>query len=180
MFGFQNYPTKYEDVSLFKIRKMQGLFKSVIFGYADHTAWDEENNELITLLVASNGMSFIEKHVTTEYGKERCDFSAAITIDQLNKLHSKTLLLEQLYGDGSFELNEAEKKYSLYGPMKMAALAKYDLKKGDILAINDLHFCRTSQITDISQIEIKQIIGNKLVKNIKAEQVIISNQIVKD
>jgi N,N'-diacetyllegionaminate synthase len=180
MFGFQNYPTKYEDVSLFKIRKMQDLFKSAIFGYADHTAWDEDNNELITLLVSSNGMSFIEKHVTTEYGKERCDFSAAITIDQLNKLHSKVSLLEKLYGNGSFELNEAEKKYSLYGPMKMAALAKYDLKKGDILVINDLYFCRTSQITDISQIEIMQLIGNKLAENIKADQVIISNQIVKD
>ena len=41
-----------------------------MFGYADHTAWNEENNGLITLLVSSNGMDFIEKHVTTEYGKE--------------------------------------------------------------------------------------------------------------
>ena len=29
-------------------------------------------------------MDFIEKHVTTEYGKERCDYSAAISIEQLN------------------------------------------------------------------------------------------------
>jgi len=180
MFGFQNYPTKYEDVSLLKIRKIQDLFKGAIFGYADHTAWDEENNELITLLVSSNGMNFIEKHVTNEYGIERCDFSAAITIDQLNRLHSKVSLLDKLNGNGSFELNNAEKKYSLFGPMKMAALAKYDLKKGDTLEIKDIHFSRTSQITDLSQIEIKQIIGNKLAENIKADHVIISSQIIKD
>ena len=180
MFGFQNYPTKYEDVSLLKIRKIQDLFKDAIFGYADHTSWDEENNELITLLVSSNGMSFIEKHVTSEYGIERCDFSAAISIDQLNRLHSKVSFLVKLNGNGSFELNQAEKKYSLFGPMKMAALAKYDLKKGDILKMNDIHFCRTSQVTDLSQIEIKQIIGNKLAEKIKADQVITSSQIIKD
>ena len=127
MFGFQNYPTKYEDVNLLKIRKIQELFRGSMFGYADHTAWDEENNDLITLLVSSNGMDFIEKHVTTEYGNERCDFSAAISIDQFNKLHKEVGLLNKLYGDGSMELNEAEKKYSSYGPMKMAAIATHDL-----------------------------------------------------
>ena len=41
MFGFQNYPTKYENVNLLKIRKIQQLFRGSMFGYADHTAWDE-------------------------------------------------------------------------------------------------------------------------------------------
>jgi N,N'-diacetyllegionaminate synthase len=64
MFGFQNYPTKYEDVNLSKIKKIQSLYPNKLFGYADHTAWNEPNNELITLLVASNNMSYVEKHVT--------------------------------------------------------------------------------------------------------------------
>jgi N,N'-diacetyllegionaminate synthase len=180
MFGFQNYPTKYEDVNLLKIRKIQQLFRGSMFGYADHTAWDEENNDLITLLVSSNGMDFIEKHVTTEYGKERCDFSAAISINQLNKLHKELGLLNKLYGDGSMELNEAEKKYSSYGPMKMAAIAIHDLAGGDKLSKDDFHFCRTSQVSDMSQLDISKVIGSKLASDIEANQVISSKHIVKE
>jgi N,N'-diacetyllegionaminate synthase len=172
MFGFQNYPTKYEDVNLRKIRKIQSLYTEKKFGYADHTAWDEDNNELITLLVSANGMDFIEKHVTTEYGKERCDYSAAISIEQFNMLYKKIKLLERLYGNGSMQLNKAEENYSKYGPMKMAAIAKHNLVKGSKLTMGDIHFCRTSQSTDISQIDLLQVIGNKLVEDVKINQVI--------
>lgn len=172
MFGFQNYPTKYEDVNLRKIRKIQSLYSEKKFGYADHTAWDEDNNELITLLVCANGMDFIEKHVTTEYGMERCDYSAAISIEQLNMLYKKIKLLEKLYGNGSILLNKAEKDYSAYGPMKMAAIARNDLVKGNKLTMGDVHFCRTSQSTGISQIDLLQVIGNKLVEDVKMNQVI--------
>ena len=180
MFGFQNYPTKYEDVNLYKIRKIQDLFRGAVFGYADHTAWDQENNNLITLMVSSNGMDFIEKHVTTQYGRERCDFSAAISIDQLNELHRDIALLNKLYGDGALELNEAEKKYSSYGPMKMAAVTKHRLIKGSKLLIEDFHFCRTAQITDLSQVDILQVIGSKLAADVNAGQVILSKHISKE
>jgi N,N'-diacetyllegionaminate synthase len=179
MFGFQNYPTKYEDVNLLKIKKMQDLFVGANFGYADHTAWDEINNELITLLVASNGMDFLEKHVSTEYGVERCDYSAAISIEQLNTLCKKIKILDKLYGSGSMELNAAEKSYSLYGPMKMAAITRHSLTKGSELLVDDFNFCRTSQITDMSQVAILQAIGNKLISDIEENQVILSKHIDK-
>jgi N,N'-diacetyllegionaminate synthase len=173
MFGFQNYPTKYEDVNLHKIRKIQNLFPNKKFGYADHTSWDNINNELITLLVSSNGMDFIEKHVTTVYGEERCDFSAAISIDQINSLNRSIKLLDKLYGNGIMELNEAEQKYSSYGPMKMAAIANTSIKKGDKLRMKDVHFCRTSQITDMSQIDLSKVIGKKLDEDIEAQKVFL-------
>lgn len=172
MFGFQNYPTKYEDVNLLKIRKMQELFSNNAFGYADHSAWDENNNELITLLVASNGMDFIEKHVTLKYGEKRCDYSAAISIDQLNSLCRKLNILDNLYGDGSMSLNKAEKEYSLFGPMKMAALAKHNLNKGDKIDLQDFHFCRTSQLSGLSQLDFLKVTGSILVEGIKANQTI--------
>jgi len=180
MFGFQNYPTKYEDVNLLKIKKIQELFQGSMFGYADHTAWNEENNGLITLLVSSNGMDFIEKHVTTEYGKERCDFSAAISIEQFNQLYKEVEVLNKLYGDGSMELNDAEKRYSSYGPMKMAAIASHSLIGGDKLSKDDFHFCRTSQVSDISQVDISKVIGSKLASDIEVNQVILSKHIVKE
>ena len=180
MFGFQNYPTKYKDINLSKIRKIQNLFHSKVFGYADHSAWDEKNNELITLLIASIQMDYIEKHVTTAYGEERCDYSSAISITQLNQLHKKIGVLEKIIGSGSMGLNSAEKKYSLYGPMKMAAMASRDLNIGDELSINDLYFSRTSQVSDISQVEILKAVGKKLIKEVKVNKVLSSNHVLKD
>jgi len=167
MFGFQNYPTKYADVSLKKIRKIQALYANKSFGYADHTAWNEENNEIITLLVSANGMGYIEKHVTTEYGKERCDYSAAISIEMFNALADKVKLLESITGDGSLSLNRGEQTYSQYGPMKMAGVATKNINKGNIIAVEDLQFCRTSQTTDLSQIELLDNLQQTLKQDIK-------------
>lgn len=167
MFGFQNYPTKYADVNLKKIRKIQALYADKKFGYADHTAWNEENNELITLLVSANGMGYIEKHVTTEYGKERCDYSAAISIEMFNSISDKIKLLNSIAGDGSIGLNEGEQQYSQYGPMKMAGIATKNINKGEIVAREDIHFCRIAQTTDLSQIELLDSIKHPLLEDVE-------------
>ena len=172
MFGFQNYPTKYEDVNLSKIRKIQSLYGDKSFGYADHTGWDEKNNEFITLMVAANGMDYIEKHVTTEFGNKRCDYSAAVSFEMLNSLGKKMKILDEVYGDGSLSLNLAEKSYSNYGPMKMAAITKSDLKKGEFLLESNIHFCRTRHSTDMSQIDTLDYIGKAVNSDISAGQVL--------
>ena len=172
MFGFQNYPTKYEDVNLRKIRKIQSLYPDNKCGYADHTAWDEPNNELITLLVASNGMDYVEKHVTTEYGVKRCDYSAAVSFDMLNQLAAKLEILDKLKGNGNTGLNEAEQAYCQYGPMKMAAIATTNLDVGDVLKKIDFEFTRTAAITKLSQTDAIKNISKPLIKPIKKGQVL--------
>lgn len=172
MFGFQNYPTRYEDVNLSKVRKIQSLYPNKIFGYADHTGWNEPNNELITLLVASNGMDYVEKHVTTAYGQERCDFSAAVSIEMFNSLAEKINVLDQVYGNGSITLNAGEKSYSQYGPMKMAAVSVKEIEKGTLLTEDSFRFCRTSQKTNLSQIDVMEFIGQAVNTNLSSGQVL--------
>ncbi|TLS66737.1 hypothetical protein FEF65_09460 [Mariprofundus erugo] len=178
MFGFQNYPTKYEDVNLAKIRKLQSLYSRLEYGYADHTAWNHENNELVTLLVAANGMGYVEKHVTTVYGKERCDYSAAISIEMLNQLSEKLKLLNQLAGNGSIGLNKGEQDYSVYGPMKMAAVATKDIKQGTELTVDLFDFRRTSQSGGLSQLDALSAVGKTVEKDISASNVIMSGDLV--
>jgi sialic acid synthase SpsE len=138
------------------------LYPYLQFGYADHTAWNEDNNELITLLIASNGMHFIEKHVTNVYGTERCDYSAAISITMLNNLYKKLDLINALSSSGSLLLNDGEREYSKYGPMKMAAVLKMDKNNGDFIKKGDFDFIRCYQESDISQIDIIHIIKKPL------------------
>ena len=178
MFGFQNYPTVYEDVNLNKIRKIMKLFDNFEYGYADHTAWDSEHNELVTLLGAASGMSYIEKHVTTCYGEERVDWPAAISIDMFNNLHKKVKVLDGLNGDGMLSMNKGELSYSVFGPMKKAAVLKTDVLKGDSLTLDMIKFARTKNISDMSQVDVVKSIGNRINKNIENGTVLMNKYLI--
>ena len=167
MFGFQNYPTLFEDVNLNKVRKIMKLFPKFQYGYADHTAWNSQYNELITLLGAASGMDYVEKHVTTRYGENRIDWPAAISIKMFNDLQAKINILNRLNGNGLIKMNKSEKNYSIFGPMKKAAILSQNIKKGNLLMQNKIKFIRTKEISDISQLEVINSFGNKITKDLK-------------
>ena len=178
MFGFQNYPTVYEDVNLNKIRKIMKLFDNFEYGYADHTAWDSVHNELVTLLGAASGMTYIEKHVTTHYGENRVDWPAAISIDMFNNLYKKVKVLDGLNGNGVLSMNEGELSYSIFGPMKKAAVFKTGISKGDILTLEMIKFIRTKEISDMSQVDVVKSIGKKINKNIENGTILMSKYLI--
>jgi|APSaa5957512535_1039671.scaffolds.fasta_scaffold34700_2 N,N'-diacetyllegionaminate synthase len=175
MFGFQNYPTVYGDVNLNKIRKIMRLFDNFEYGYADHTAWDNSHNELVTLLVAASGMSYIEKHVTTHYGENRVDWPAAISIELFNSLHKNMKVLADLNSDGKLSMNKGELNYSVFGPMKKAAVLKKNMKKGDVLSLEVIKFLRTKEVSDMSQVEAVQLVGKAINQNVDAGTILMSN-----
>lgn len=173
MFGFQNYPTKYQDINFAKMRKIMTLFPEFKFGYADHTAWNEPDNILITLLGAALGMEYVEKHVTNVFGQERVDWSAAINMDMFNEIKRKMDLLYACNGDGLLRMNKGEQDYSIYGPMKKAALCKRDVVSGQRLDMDMLTFKRTGQVSDLSQVEVIHSVGKKVATKIKKGRVLM-------
>ena len=173
MFGFQNYPTVYEDVNLNKIRRLMKLFDNFEFGYADHTAGNSEHNELVTLLGAASGMNYVEKHVATHFGEQRIDWPAAISIEMFNSLEKKIKLLNQLNGSGSLSMNAGELKYSIFGPMKKAAVLKINISKGSILTLDKIKFIRIKEVSDMSQMDVIKSIGMKVNQNLKKENVLM-------
>jgi sialic acid synthase SpsE len=179
MFGFQNYPTKHKDINFGKMRRIMRLFPEFQFGYADHTVWDEPNNVLITILGAALGIDYVEKHVTIAFGEERIDWLSAVSIDMLNEIKEKMELIEACNGDGLLRLNKAEENYSIYGPMKKAAIFSQNLKAGQKLEKDMLAFKRTGQVSDMSQLEVLQNIGEKITEDIRAGQVLMRKHLKK-
>jgi len=166
MHGFQNYPTNFADVNNKKINKVKSIFKNFEHGYADHCAWNEPYNLLVTIIGASQGIQYLEKHVTTSMGQERVDWESAISIEMFNELKNAIMILDQIMGDGSLEFSDAEKKYSELGLMKKIGLASRKIRKGDVISIDDFNFIRTNKTTDLSQINLIGKIGSKVKKGI--------------
>ena len=69
---------------------------------------------------------------------------------------------------------EAERQYSKLGPMKMVGVANKSLKKGEKVILGDINFCRTSQTTDISQVELLEYIKKPLQKDLEVNTVFSS------
>lgn len=169
MFGFQNYPTNYADINFTKMRKIMNLYPMFEFGYADHTAWNEPDNILITILGASQGMHYIEKHVTSTYGTERVDWQASISIEMLNEIAAKLNLLQECEGNGDLALSEAEKKYTVPGIMKKTAFLNTNAKTGDILTPDMICFKRTNKPSELTQLDAIAMIGRKFNRDLEKD-----------
>jgi len=173
MFGFQNYPTNYEDINFNKIKRLMQLFPECSFGYADHTAWNEPNNVLITLMGAALGMDYVEKHVTNVYGQERIDWNSAVSIETFNEIAEKLGILSRANSDGSIMLNNAEKNYSTYGKMKKAAILKTSVNSGDVFNLDVIEFKRVGEESDISQIDVVGLIGRKFSQDLPGGSILL-------
>jgi len=166
MHGFQSYPTNYEDVNLNKINFLKKMYKNYEHGYADHSSWDEPNNLLVSLIGASQGMQYLEKHVTIDMGKERVDWQSAISIDLFNQLHKKITIFNQTMGDGNIEHSDAEKKYAELGIMKKIGIAIKEVDEGEKLTLNHFNFYRTRMKTELTQSQLISKVGSKLNRKI--------------
>lgn len=178
MHGFQNYPTKYEDINFAKIRRMMQLFPEFAHGYADHTAYNNDNNILITLLGASLGMEYVEKHVTTAWGEERCDWSAAISIEMFNELSEKLKVLTVSNGNGLLTLNSGEQSYSTFGINKKAAILRSNVKKGDVFTSECFTFKRTAQPSDLSQLDVIGSVGKVFTSDFEIGHCVVKSNLI--
>jgi sialic acid synthase SpsE len=171
MYGFQSYPTKYTDINLAKMLKIKNLFNLPI-GYADHTAFDDPNNEIISVMAAMVDTNILEKHYTPDYGKERIDYHAAVGKEQMLRIKELMKLALTVYGDGELKMSKAELEYGNVGPMKKAVVAKTDIKKGEKLSFDNLWFKRTEEGSSIKQYQFLQLIGLEATKDIKEDEII--------
>lgn len=171
MHGFQNYPTKYEYVNYRRMQKLKDKFGLPV-GYADHTIWKSEDNELLTLAGFMYGANFLEKHLHLNPGEKRIDFDSAISIDQMKYIKEKVNLLNKAKGDGSFKISEYENIYAQNGPMKFTIVAAKNLKKGEIITDNNITFRRTGEENNIKQREYLNLIGKRVIKNVNKYQLV--------
>jgi sialic acid synthase SpsE len=171
MYGFQSYPTNYADINFSKMIKIRDLFQLPV-GYADHTGFDDPNNELISVAAAMMGFRILEKHYTLDYGIERIDYHAAVGKKKLEKIRDLMKVALAIYGSGDITMSEPERAYGNIGPMKKAIVAKKDIKKGEELTLDNLWFKRVAEESTIKQNQFLQLIGLKAKEDIKADETV--------
>ncbi|QEC52137.1 N,N'-diacetyllegionaminate synthase [Anseongella ginsenosidimutans] len=171
MYGFQNYPTRYENINLKKMIKLQNLFALPV-GYADHTDPSDEFNEIVSILGIPMGINVCEKHFTHVFGEKRIDSQSAVSMEQFAKIRKMMDAAWTAAGDGILKMSEAELSYGNTGPMKKAIVASTPIKKGEIITLAKIAFKRTNESTYILQKFLPQLLGAIASKDIEQDEFI--------
>ncbi len=174
MAGFQNFPTKIEDTKLSQIRLLKKTFKTII-GYADHT---DSNISFfpytIPLMAFTSGADIIEKHITLDRKKKGTDYQSSLNPNEFKKFTNLLKKSFYTFSKEKWELTKAEENYRKFN--KIFAVAKKNLKKGIKINQKDILFKRTNK-SGITPDKIYQILGKKLKKDKKFDEIILSKDL---
>ena len=169
LYGIQNFPTKIDDlkIGIFKILTKKYKLK---IGYQDHTDGKSTHLNSITSLSIGEGVSIIEKHLTTDRDKTKFDYESALNKNEFKKYVLFIRKIENIKKiKNIFSFSKSEKKYRKF--QKKSIVAINNLNKNDKIKEDDIAFLRTD-INGISPHLYKKIINRKLKINKKKYQLI--------
>lgn len=174
MHGFQSFPTKPENLKMIMINRMKEMFK-ISVGYADHTAFDQDDTFLMQVAYI-NGARIFEKHIVIKQGEERTDYQAAVNGMHIVEIRKKLREISCIQGNASvFALNSAETKYR---DREKKIVAIDEIVRGDILSEKNIGYKVTEEYTVYEQKDICKILGTISSEDYSTDSVI--KQRIKD
>ena len=138
------------------------MFKNIKVGFSDHSLGITASNSSISM-----GALLIEKHFTSNKKLQGWDHSMSLDFNELKELCKRSE--EISISLGNFTLNRIEDK-KILNFFRRSIVLKKNCKKGYIITKNDLDFKRPG--TGLSPNDASKIIGKKLIKNKKYDDVL--------
>lgn len=143
IYGFQNYPTKPENINIRYIPSLKQIF-SVPVGFADHTDGGSELAMIIPVAALSVGANIIEKHITYDRNVRGEDYESALNPDDLKKFVVFIREVEKALGSPALRLlSQAELKYREVA--KKRTVAKFDISKNTKITKDMIAFKRSDE-----------------------------------
>ncbi len=163
------YPAKSELLNLNQILTLKKKYPEIIWGYSDHSI----GNLACTIAVAI-GAKVIEKHFTLDKNLDGPDHWFSSNPDELKQLVSDIRKTEASMGSGKIEISEDEKKSR--DIMRRKIIASKDIKKGEILSLDNVSFKRSSLGIEVG--EWSRVQGKKVNQEIKINSGITEDKII--
>lgn len=152
-FGYQAYPTSFEDSGLSKVQVLQQHFNNKLV-FADHVDGKSDDAIWLPVVAAANGIGYIEKHVMLDK-ETQYDHYSSLTPARYKKMVEEVARYTGLY-QMPF-INEKEKKY-LSGTM-MIPLLKKNKERGTGLNLQEDFIFRRSGIAGLNVKQIETLLG---------------------
>lgn len=129
-----NYPSKIESANINVLKTYKEAFGAII-GYSDHTPGDT-----VVLGAIALGAKVIEKHFTISKKDKGPDHPHSMEPDEFARMIERTREMEKALGSSRKEVVAEEAETVIV--QRRGLCAARDLKKGDVLAANDIEVLR--------------------------------------
>lgn len=160
-----NYTTdknKHQFVNLKVLNTFKQRYPNLVLGLSDHTL------DYTTVLGAITlGARVIEKHFTDDNNREGPDHKFAINPENWKQMVIKSKILDESLGDGIKRIEKNEENSIIV--QRRGLRASNDLKKGSIIKDSDLVSLRPIPSDGIPPYKKNDILGLKLIKDIKQD-----------
>ena len=144
MYGYQNFPTRTDEVHLRYMMKLKHLFELPI-GYQDHS--DADTEAAFWLPAAALGMrvDILEKHITHDRSFKGIDHEAALNPDEFARFVQMVRTIEGAMGISTPKPFSAEElRYRKYA--KKSLVVSRNLPAGTRVTEDDLLFMRADDL----------------------------------
>lgn len=163
------YPPILEDLNLKYITKMKKIFNNAVIGHSDHTS-----DIYTSIIAASLGAKFIEKHIYVSDKFKGPDKDVSINIDQLTNL-------SQILNKINLSLGENKKVNAKEIPIRKWAFRSIvsikNINKGQKIKKDMIWSKRPG--TGIPSHKMNEVLGKKATRNIKINTLLKSSDISK-
>ncbi|MDP6708237.1 MAG: N-acetylneuraminate synthase family protein [Alphaproteobacteria bacterium] len=166
MYGYQNFPTRLEDVHLDYMMKLGRLFELPL-GYQDHTDAGAPGAFWLPAAAAGMGVEILEKHITHDRGRKGADHEAALEPAEFARFVQMVRQIEAARGLAVPKpFSEDELHYRVYS--KKSIVAARPLAAGRALAEDDLTFLRAPEL-GLPPDRMADLIGRELRHDVPAQ-----------
>lgn len=157
------YPTNPNNLNLLTIKYLQDNYKKYTIGFSDHTIGISAPVAAVAM-----GAKIIEKHVTIDRRMKGTDQKGSLGPDGVNRMIRDIRLTELSMG-----------KYGMYIEPSVASsrtklersiATRRDMKKGEIVTINDIHLLSPGD--GVKWIDKNIILGKKLNRDVAKNEII--------
>ena len=157
------YPLNDYESNLEVINYMKKNISKIV-GYSDHTLGINVSQIAVCL-----GAKVIEKHFTLNSKKKGFDHKISLDFKSFKNLVHSIRYLEKVIG--SLKKNESIKSQDEITQLKRSYFLSKNLKKGQILSLNDVYTKRIGKNTSVRKL--LQLLGKKSIKQLKKNSEIV-------
>lgn len=163
------YPAKPELLNLNQIVNLKKKYPEIIWGYSDHSMGNLACTNAVAL-----GAKVIEKHYTLDKKLEGPDHWFSMDSVELKQLVNDIRVTEKSLGSGKVVVSEEECKAREI--MRRKIVASRNIKKGEILSIDNVNFKRSVLGIDVG--DWKKVEGKRVAKNIECNWGITEDKLI--
>ena len=157
------YPPDPKDIHLNNILLLQKIFPEYPIGFSDHTI-----GVSVPLASVALGAAVIEKHFTTDRDLPGWDHEISADPEEMKFIVKESGIVADALGN--FERTVSEAEQNKKSKFRRSIVLMRDMKQGEVIEAEDFTFKRPG--TNIRPDEEKYVIGRKLNKNMKQDDLL--------